>query len=763
MKNLKAMKKILTCCVQALSILVMVMICVGNAVGQGIEPNSSKLQEKIKPGSNKRWIEFKEGTPINPESIFTEMKEYLELSGDDEMKLVNTSSDELGFTHHDYQQHYKGIKIMGADYKVHRSSSGQSGSANGKIVPRLNTDVNPSITESEALKAALNYVNAQAYMWEDKEEEKQLKMDSKDPEATYFPKGELVFEKIRGKKEFVAENMELSWKFNIYDQAMEKAQTVFVSAKTGNVVNSLPLVHNCSSGSGNTTWYGNQIFHTHNDGGVFILEDQCHSSDYISSLKTRNDDDDDNYTDADNNWTETSAITTHWGMQRVLEYFFNDHDRRSWDGDGDGIKVKNNWEMDNAAYSPVVGPLGTIYSEAIKIGNNFTPSNPNDDWNTLDILGHEFTHGLDQHEGELRYQDESGALDESFADIFGELVENEFRPADWVHGADRGLANRSFIAPNNPPNMEYPQPDTYGGTNWYDYSTGNWDYGGVHINSGVQNFWFYLLVNGGSGTNDKGTDYDVTAIPIESAAKIVYRNLTEYMTSSSDYLDAREGSIRAAIDLFGSCSEEVIQVGNAWDAVGVAGISNKYENFVCGTYPSSETTEQGIAAVHAAKDADGSSCLATITPSTTLVYFVASKEVILYPGFTAESGSNFLAFIKPCAISNYKFMPGSDRVDDATNSDDISEIENSAEELTAIVSPNPFSSNFEVSLTVNQDERARLVLYNSLGARIKTLMETQVSSGMNKFTFDGSDLTPGVYLVEVSHGSSKSVKRIVKM
>src|SRR5690606_20942198 len=87
--------------------------------------------------------------------------------------------------------------------------------------------------------------------------------------------------------------------------------------------------------------------------------------------------------------------------------------------------------------------------------------------------------------------------------------------------------------------------------------------------SGVQNFWFYLLCQGGNGVNDHGVNYSVNPIGMEAAVKIAYRNLTEYMGPQSDYLDSRLGSMLAAADLYGEDSEIYNQVDKAWDAVGV--------------------------------------------------------------------------------------------------------------------------------------------------------------------------------------------------
>jgi len=92
--------------------------------------------------------------------------------------------------------------------------------------------------------------------------------------------------------------------------------------------------------------------------------------------------------------------------------------------------------------------------------------------------------------------------------------------------------------------------------------------------AGVQNFWFYLLSNGGSGTNHNGDTYNVQGIGLDKATKIAYRNLTTYLTPNSDFEDAKTFAIQSAIDLHGDCptSPEVIATINAWYAVGVGEI-----------------------------------------------------------------------------------------------------------------------------------------------------------------------------------------------
>lgn len=117
---------------------------------------------------------------------------------------------------------------------------------------------------------------------------------------------------------------------------------------------------------------------------------------------------------------------------------------------------------------------------------------------------------------------------------------------------------------SNPNRFE--DPDTYLGNYWV---TGNEDYGGVHTNCGVGNYWFYLLTVGGSGTNDFGTDYSVTGISPEKSELIAYSLLTEYLTPYSDYHQAYIYSLEVAEDLYGECSPELYSVAEAWAAVGI--------------------------------------------------------------------------------------------------------------------------------------------------------------------------------------------------
>jgi len=154
--------------------------------------------------------------------------------------------------------------------------------------------------------------------------------------------------------------------------------------------------------------------------------------------------------------------------------------------------------------------------------------------------------------------------------MMGAQVEFHGDPAnaDWLIGENSRTPGTPGDALRymHDPNLGN-QPDTYQGANWA--PTTGWDNGGVHTNSGVANFQFYLLSDGGSGVNDNGDSYSVSGIGITKTSLIWYRAQTNYLTVSAQYADARSGAVNAATDLYGAGSNEVTQVENAWEAVGV--------------------------------------------------------------------------------------------------------------------------------------------------------------------------------------------------
>ncbi len=482
-------------------------------------------------------------------------------------KFITFENDKLGFEHHRYQQTFNDIPVEHATYIMH-VNKGKVLVQNGHWIKDFPSTLTAkaSLTETAALAAALKSIGAKSYKWESAAEEAFLKNESGDPKATFFPTGKLVY--YAGEQEIVPSKLRLAYKFDIYASTPLSRQIMFVDAQTGAVLGQRELIHTVDApGTAVTGFSGTQSITTDNTGSGYRLRETGRGKG-IQTLNMKNagtsyaaavD-----FTDADNNWNNVNAdkdqyaTDAHWGTERTYDYFLTKFNRNSIDGAG--FALKNYVHANLVAFGYPNNVNAFWDGSRMTYGDGSSTVKP---LTALDVIGHEIVHGLTSNTADLVYSGESGAMNEAFSDIFGTAIEFYSKTGNWSVGEDMGLVIRSMSNPNS-----YGDPDTYQGTNWY---TGSADYGGVHTNSGVLNYWFYLLSVGGSGTNDKGTAYSVTGIGIDKAAAIAFRTLTVYMVSTSKYADGRTLSIKAAQDLYGVGSEEVTQVTNAWNAVGVGG------------------------------------------------------------------------------------------------------------------------------------------------------------------------------------------------
>ncbi len=506
------------------------------------------------------------GKPMVYDETAKQMKEVSGLR-------LSSDKDALGFENHKFQQTVNGIPV---EYGMINMlvKKGKVVSQNGvwfKNVPAT-VEKRAGISEANALNSALAYVGATSYKWQNAEEEAFLKNDTKDANATFYPKGKLVY--YNDPADVNAKKLTLAYKFDVYATEPVSRQEVYVDAKTGKVLgtNSLILETN-APGTAVTAYSGNQA----------IVADQVSATSYRlretgrnggTAIETYNLKQGTNYsratdfTDTDNTWNNVNtakdqyATDAHWGAEKTVDYLKAKFNRNSIDNNHFAIKSYVHYSRN--------------YFNAFWDGSRMTygdgsSTNGNKPLTALDVCAHEIGHGMTSKTANLVYQKESGALNEAFSDILGNSVEFWARPtkASWKLGEDFNYVIRDMANPN-----AYGDPDTYGGTYWVNPNctpSSTNDYCGVHTNSGVLNFWYYLLVNGGSGTNDKGFAYNVTGVGLDKAAQIAYRTLTTYLTSTSTYANARTYSLQAAADLYGAGSAEVTQTTNAWNAVGVGG------------------------------------------------------------------------------------------------------------------------------------------------------------------------------------------------
>lgn len=502
------------------------------------------------------YIKFKKGKEFALSELENWLQHYFKSDEKIGLKLIKAEKDLLGYTHYRFQQTINNVPVKFGIYLAH-VKNGLVESVNGELMDKINNPTVASLTESAALNIALNHVGAQSYKWELAEEEEHLKLEQNDPNATFFPKGELVLLNDAGN---ISKDLKLVYSFNIYAQEPFGRKEVYVDAISGEIIWEEDLIHEADVvGTATTLYSGTQPIVSDDTAGPFRLResgrgngirtfDMGHGTSYAGASDVVN---------TSSVWiTPEAGLDAHWGAEMTYDYFYNVHGRNSIDGSG--FILNSYVSYDNA------------YSNAFWDGQRMTYGDGNSNstpYTALDIAGHEITHGLTDNTADLIYQGESGALNESFSDIFGISMEFVARPAqaNWELGEDLGFVIRNMQNPN-----AEGDPDTYFGTNWASLTGG--DNGGVHSNSGIQNFWYYLLVNGGSGTNDNGDVYSVNGLGLTDASKIAFRNLTIYLTPSSTYYDARFYAIQSAVDLYGGCTTEVQAVTNAWHAVGLGSV-----------------------------------------------------------------------------------------------------------------------------------------------------------------------------------------------
>jgi|WetSurMetagenome_2_1015567.scaffolds.fasta_scaffold13579_2 bacillolysin len=602
------------------------------------------------------WIILKKNVNIYPSEFFSEFRNTLGLCVDDSMEIISESKDEKGIVHTRFQQYYKGTKIEDCILIIH-SKDRRVDIINGIYAKNINININSAISEKVALLTALEHVNSKKYLWEDTLYERKLKKETQNPNATYYPKGEVLICLINDSLPILSDNLALAYKFVISSAIPFNKKEIYIDANNGNFIKERNLIFNCVVGAAITSYNGYQSINMDkwmNSNGIFCkkyrLFDDCRGkgihtccwfkpdypeSHYNCNLKC----DEEEITDGNGYFAFSdtkSGASAHWAAEKAFDYFYNKHGLYSFDNTGHLIKIYVNNDSG--------GQEENAFWDGNDLTLNFGSGNApqSGPFVSLDIVGHELTHGITQCFAGLNYSGESGALNESFSDIFGTMIEfyGQNGSGDFEMGEDvaqpgplrRSLQNPSFY----PTKLTPGSPDTYHCTFWY---YGSEDNGGVHINSGVQNFWFYLLCVGGSGVNDISNYYCVEAIGKEKAAAIVYNNLRYYMTPTSDYFASRQYSIQAAINIFGENSNEVVQVTNAWYAVGVGniyqGIVMINNHIVSGTEKIANFYEVNLQNL--------------FVPKNTSLTVTSSTKIVIKPILNAINGSFFNAKIEfPC-------------------------------------------------------------------------------------------------------------------
>ncbi|WP_328873933.1 M4 family metallopeptidase [Streptomyces sp. NBC_00287] len=475
------------------------------------------------------------------------------LGAKEKLVVKDVIKDADGATHTRYERTYAGLPVLGGDLIVHETASGKTEGVTKATkaavkVADLTADVTKASAEKQALKAAKAEGSTKSAA--DKAPRKVVWAASGTPT--------LAYETVVGGFQHDGTPQELH---------------VITDAQTGKKLYEWEAVQ---TGSGNSQYSGTVTIGTSLSGSTYQLNDATRGAHKTynkaratsSSAGTL-------FTDADDTWgtgaasssstSQTAAVDAHYGAQVTWDFYKNVLGRNG---------IKNNGV---AAYSRV--HYGNAYVNAFWSDSCFCMTYGDGEGNTkpltsLDVAGHEMTHGVTSNTAGLNYSGESGGLNEATSDIFGTAV--EFYAANTKDVGDYLIGEKIDINGDGTPLRYMDQPSKDGSSaNYWSSSLAGLD---VHYSSGPANHFFFILSEGSGAKTINGVSYNsptyngstVTGIGRDKAVKIWYKALTEYMTSTTNYKGARTATLSAASALYGSGSTEYNAVAAAWTAVNVS-------------------------------------------------------------------------------------------------------------------------------------------------------------------------------------------------
>ncbi|PPS81828.1 M4 family metallopeptidase [Streptomyces sp. MH60] len=488
----------------------------------------------------------------------------LDLTDAQDTEVRDVILDEDGTQHVRYDRTYRQLPVLGGDFVVHLAPDGGfRGADRATDTPLSLPTVTPKLSAPRAAGLAANALRA-------------------------ANPGELL-KRLTAKSELVVDALhgapKLAWRTDaaaLDSLGNPVARTVLTDAGTGARIDSWDTVESVS-GDGKSLYGGTVPLETTRNGSSYQLKDATRGGTYTGDAEHQTDlclltlclvrAPATLFTDADNHWgtgkaddRASAAVDAQYGTDATWDYYADVHGRSGIAGDGKG------------SYNRV--HYGTRYNNAFWDDGCFCMTYGDGDGTTfgplvsLDVAGHEMSHGVTSKTAALTYSGESGGLNEATSDIFGALVEwhadNSADPGDYLIGEK---VVRDGFGRNALRSMDRPSRDGSSADCW-STSLGDLD---VHYSSGVANHFAYLLAEGSGARTVGGVAYDsptcdgstVSGIGRDRLGDIWYRALTVYMTSSTDYAGARAATLRAAGDLYGADGAEYAAVGAAWSAVGV--------------------------------------------------------------------------------------------------------------------------------------------------------------------------------------------------
>ncbi|MDH6519232.1 Zn-dependent metalloprotease [Streptomyces sp. SAI-135] len=500
----------------------------------------------------------------NAAAVLADHASALGLGSAQRTKVRDVIVDPDGTQHVRYDRTYRQLPVLGGDFVVHLAPDGAYKSSSRATRSAISlSSVTPALSAPKAADLAANALKA-------------ANLGETLKKLTAKPR--LVVDALHGAPR-------LAWQTDAAAQdslGNPVARTVLTDARTGAQIDAWDSIEQ-AAGDGKSLYSGTVSLETTQSGSAYQLKDATRGNTYTGDAANKTDlcflticfsrAPATLFTDADNHWgtgatsdRATAAVDAQYGTDVTWDYYKNVHGRNGIGGDGKGsynrVHYGNNYNnafWDDSCFCMTYGDGdGTQMGPLV----------------SLDVAGHEMSHGVTSKTAALTYSGESGGLNEATSDIFGTLVEfyagNSSDTGDYLIGEK---IVRSGFGRDALRYMDKPSKDGKSADSWSS-SVGNLD---VHYSSGVANHFAYLLAEGSGAKTVNGVSYNsptsngstVTGIGRAKLGAIWYRALTVYMTSSTNYAGARTATLNAAKDLYGAGSTEYNAVAAAWSAVNV--------------------------------------------------------------------------------------------------------------------------------------------------------------------------------------------------
>ena len=484
----------------------------------------------------------------------------LGLTSGQSFRATDTVLDRTGATHVRMTQTYRGLPVLGGDVVVHRAADGSWAGVSRTLTSKLRMNTAPRISPATARSRATR--------------------------VTKVTRGISQF-RSHGTPRLVVDSIghrpRLAWAVVTGGRRSDgtpSRMTSYVDARSGTVLRREESIETVT-GSGQSLYSGTVPLQVTQTGSTYSMKDPTRGNTYTTDLNNKTDSvfcqvfgigcqtgttftsSTPNFGNGTTSNRASAGVDAQYGTNMTWDYYNQVHGRNGIFGNGTGSYNRTHY--------------GTNYVNAFWDGTKMTYGDGDGvsygPLVSLDVAGHEMSHGVTENTAGLTYSGESGGLNESTSDIFGSMVEffanNANDPGDYLIGEQFDLKNHLGLR-----RMDNPASDGNSANCWSS-NVGNLD---VHYSSGVGNHFFYLLAEGSGAKTLNGVSYNsptcngstVTGIGRDAAQKIWFRALTVYMTSGTNYSGARTATLNAARDLYGAGSTQYNTVAAAWSAVSVS-------------------------------------------------------------------------------------------------------------------------------------------------------------------------------------------------